>query len=59
MFIQEFYTRFISKHERSRLFDAIRQVSRLESQVLLYDDEAVRWPEWPQIGSEDAGMQKA
>lgn len=58
MFIEEFYARFISTHERSRLFKAIRRVSRLEAQALL-PEEVIGWHEWPHFGPEGPGMQKA
>ncbi len=56
MFINEFHRKFMQ--ERSRLFDALRRVSRLERRSIL-SEEPEGWPEWPQIVSEDSSLQKA
>lgn len=55
MFINEFHRKFVQ--EKSRLFDALRRVSRLEAGPLLPEEEA-GWPEWPQLVAEDSRLQK-
>jgi len=45
MFIKEFYPKFASEQERSRLFNALRRVSRLKRPILEDMDDG--WPEWP------------
>jgi hypothetical protein len=57
MFISEFYAKFMSTQEGSRLFDALRKVSRLEKRALLASgEEPPGWAEWPPIDEEtDAG----
>ena len=58
MFISEFYSKLISSHEGSRLFDALRRVSRLETRALQATG-AAGWAEWPPIddGPESCGLQ--
>lgn len=46
MSIKEFNSKFMSNQEKSRLFDALRRVSRLEVRALLSSGEA-GWAEWP------------
>lgn len=55
MFISEFHSNFTSAQEGSRLFDALRRVSRLEMRILR-SCEVLRWPEWPPIDPEDPGL---
>ena len=57
MFINEFHSKLMTQ-EGSRLFDALRRVSRLEKPVLL-SAEVPAWAEWPPIGdgSESIGFQ--
>jgi hypothetical protein len=57
MFIKEFYSRFISRQERSNVFDAMRQLSSLDRHALV--DETLGWPEWPQAASRSSRTQKA
>jgi hypothetical protein len=52
MFISEFNSRFMSGREKSRLFSALRRVSRLEVRAIL-SAETPGWAEWPPIDSED------
>ena len=47
MLIREFYAKFISEQERSRLFDVLRHVSRLEKRIFLASEENPGWAEWP------------
>ena len=49
MLISEFYSKFMASQEGSRLFDALRRVSRLEQRALL-GSEAPGWAEWPPSG---------
>lgn len=58
MFIREFYEKLISTHEGSRLFDALRRVSRLETRALQATG-AAGWHEWPPIDDdpESGGLQ--
>ncbi len=62
MFISEFYSKFMAIQEGSRLFDALRSVSRLEKRALLATETGtgVGWAEWPPIdedGPEASGFQ--
>jgi hypothetical protein len=52
MSINEFNSRFTSGRETSRLFNALRRVSRLEVKAILAA-EVPGWAEWPPIDSED------
>lgn len=58
MLISEFYSKFMASQEGSRLFDALRRVSRLEQRALLAT-EVPGWAEWPPIegGPEASGFQ--
>lgn len=47
MFIIDFYAKLTS-NERSRLFEALRRISRLEEQVFL-ESGTVGWPDWPPV----------
>lgn len=61
MLISEFYSKLMSGQEGSRLFDALRQVSRLEKRTLLATGVA-GWAEWPPIddpGSSGLQLNKA
>ena len=49
MFISEFYSKLMSGQEGSRLFDALRRVSRLEKRALMASGEEPGWAEWPPI----------
>lgn len=57
MFIVDFYTSFMSSHEKSRLFQALRRVSRLDGLPIL--EAADQWPQWPPITSPCPGLEKA
>jgi hypothetical protein len=46
MLINEFNSKFTSKNEKSRLFKALRRLSRLETQILL-SSGAEGWVVWP------------
>lgn len=50
MLMQEFVTRFSAQNEKSSLFKALRQISRLDSRALLASS-TVAWAEWPPITS--------
>jgi hypothetical protein len=56
MFINEFHLRM--RQEKSRLFDALRRVSRLEKDALLAAEQP-GWVEWPPIGADGPGLVKA
>jgi len=56
MLISEFNSRFTSGREKSRLFNALRRVSRLEVKAIL-SAEVPGWAEWPPIDSEDPDSQ--
>jgi hypothetical protein len=58
MFINEFYMKLISNQERSRLFDVLRRLRRLELRVFLSTDPEVGWPEWPPLPLENPGPEK-
>jgi len=47
MLIIDFHTRFTSIQEKSRLFEALRRLSRMESPA--FEDGGAQWPEWPPI----------
>jgi len=51
MLIREFNAKFMSGHETSRLFDALRRVSRLEVKAILAA-EVPGWAEWPPMDSD-------
>jgi hypothetical protein len=51
MSISEFNSRFTSGRETSRLFNALRRVSRLEVGAILAA-EAPGWAEWPPMDSD-------
>src|SRR5262245_21431628 len=55
MFISEFYSRFTSGSERSRLFDALRRLSWLQTASVLPEQQG--WPEWPMLDPEALGFQ--
>ena len=58
MLISEFYSKFMAGQEGSRLFDALRRVSRLEKGALMASgEEPPGWAEWPPIDPEAAGFQ--
>jgi hypothetical protein len=57
MFIKEFHRRFMSKQEKSWLFDFLRRVSRLETKVLLASGTS-GWHEWPSIIPEGPGLER-
>ncbi|HEV8582592.1 MAG TPA: hypothetical protein VGX68_26290 [Thermoanaerobaculia bacterium] len=46
MLINEFHAKFTSEQERSRLFDVLRHMSRLEKQIFLASGDP-GWAEWP------------
>lgn len=48
MLINEFNSKFMSKHETSRLFKVLRRLSRLETQILL-SSAAEGWVVWPPV----------
>jgi hypothetical protein len=56
MFINEFHSRL--RQEKSRLFDALRRVSRLEKDALLAGEEP-GWVEWPPLCADGLGLVKA
>lgn len=56
MLINEFHVRL--RQEKSRLFDALRRVSRLEKDDLLAA-EAPGWVEWPPLGADGPELVKA
>jgi hypothetical protein len=50
MFISDFHKAFTSTQEKSRLFDALRRLSRLDDRMFAEADDTARgWPEWPPI----------
>lgn len=51
MFISEFYSKLMSGQDGNRLFDVLRQVSRLEKPALL-SAGGEAWAEWPPIGGD-------
>jgi hypothetical protein len=57
MLIKEFYTKFASIQEKSRLFKALRRLSRLERGALLTSEtEPQGWAQWPPIATDDPGV---
>lgn len=62
MFINEFYAKFMSRQERSRLFEALRRVSRLEAETVVSSDTGdprFGWPEWPPMVPGGPGLEGA
>jgi hypothetical protein len=57
MLIKEFHRRFMSKREKSRIFDLLRRVSRLETKPLLSGDET-GWHEWPVMVPDGPGLKR-
>ena len=58
MLIKEFHRRFISKQEKSRVFDSLRRVSRLETKSLLSCKED-GWHEWPVMVPDGPGLKRS
>ncbi|HKI05476.1 MAG TPA: hypothetical protein VKK31_26075 [Thermoanaerobaculia bacterium] len=54
MKIHEFYSKFVSMQEKSRLFDALRRLSGLDSGVILAA-ETPGWAEWPPADGPGSG----
>jgi hypothetical protein len=54
MSIQEFRSRFVSRNEKSVLFDALRRLSRMNDLKALAGD-APAWGEWPGDGGPVGG----
>lgn len=48
MSINEFHAQFIARQERNRLFEILRQMSRLEKRIFL-SSGTVGWAEWPTV----------
>jgi hypothetical protein len=48
MSIQEFHAKLISRGEGSRLFEAMRRLSRL-SDLKFLDQDVFGWREWPPV----------
>ncbi len=57
MFINEFHRRFMSEQEKSRVFDFLRRLSRLETKPLLSCDED-GWHEWPVMVPDGPGLKR-
>jgi hypothetical protein len=53
MLIQEFVLRFASKDEGSPLFEILRRISRVDTQVLKATTSATGWVEWPPVDDPD------
>jgi hypothetical protein len=59
MLILDFHAKFTSIQEKSRLFDALRRLSRLDDRALMAaDDSATGWPEWPPLALAVSGREK-
>jgi hypothetical protein len=58
MFINEFHIKFISQQEKSCLFDFLRRVSRMETNVL-QEVTSAGWHEWPVIVPDGGGLESA
>ena len=54
MLIQEFVLRFASKDEGSTLFETLRRISRVDTQVL--KASVTGWVEWPPVDDPGAGI---
>ena len=52
MLMKDFVSRFVSKDERSPLFDLLRRVSRLDTSVLKATS-SMGWMEWPPVDDPD------
>jgi hypothetical protein len=55
MMIHEFLLRFASKDEGSPLFEILRRISRVDTQVLK-DTSVSGWVEWPPVDDPGAGI---
>lgn len=56
MFIREFYSKLMSAQEKSGLFDALRRVSRLETEAVLAGTADPGWVEWPPTGDDSGSL---
>ncbi len=55
MLIQEFVLRFASKDEGNPLFEILRRISRVDTQILKATS-VPGWVEWPPVDDPGAGI---